>query len=354
LVTPGEEWRRLADALGERATLGKPLGPLTTYGVGGPAALYLEVEGPDDLAAVRRVLAATPGAATAGASSSGASSPAVFVLGRGSNLLVADAGFDGIVLHLGAGFAGLELPAAVPDDVTPEGTPAVVRSGAAVALPVLARRAADGGWSGLSWAVGVPGSVGGAVRMNAGGHGSDMASCLARYSWVDLFSDAGGTDDVRNLDYGYRSSALAVSQVVVAADLSVTPGTVEEEQAAVSAIVKWRREHQPGGSNAGSVFTNPEGDSAGRLIEDAGLKGFRLGTAHVSEKHANFVQADKDGRADDVYALMAHVRDAVAERSGVVLRAEVRLLGFGGGEDDTVDGKSGAAQSTATQSGASQ
>jgi UDP-N-acetylmuramate dehydrogenase len=124
----------------------------------------------------------------------------------------------------------------------------------------------------------------------------------------------------------------------------VTPGSVEEEQAAVSTIVKWRREHQPGGANAGSVFTNPQGDSAGRLIEAAGLKGFRMGTAHVSEKHANFIQADKNGRADDVYALMTHIRDVVAERSEVVLQAEVRLLGFGGGKDGRVDGNGEAAR----------
>jgi UDP-N-acetylmuramate dehydrogenase len=195
---------------------------------------------------------------------------------------------------------------------------------------------ADAGWSGLSWAVGVPGSVGGAVRMNAGGHGSDMASCLVRYSWVDLCSDAGGTDDVNRLAYGYRSSSVTASQLVVAAELAVTPGSVEKEQEAVTSIVRWRREHQPGGSNAGSVFTNPEGDSAGRLIEAAGLKGFRMGTARVSEKHANFIQADKDGRADDVHALMAHVRDVVSEQSGVALRAEVRLLGFDGGKTGVV------------------
>ena len=142
------------------------------------------------------------------------------MLGRGSNLLVADEGFDGMVLHLGAGFAGIELPAPVGEGTQlREGAPSVVRAGAAVALPVLARRVADAGWSGLSWAVGVPGSVGGAVRMNAGGHGSDMASCLVRYSWVDLFGDAGGTDDVGRLDYGYRSSAVAASQVVLAAEL---------------------------------------------------------------------------------------------------------------------------------------
>jgi UDP-N-acetylmuramate dehydrogenase len=329
VVKRSDEWGALAGALGDRATLGKPLGPLTTYGVGGPAALYVEIEGPDDLAQVRRVWQQhAPDMRVP---------TAVFVLGRGSNLLVADEGFDGVVVHLGAGFARVDLPQLA--DATPEaGVPAVVRAGAAVALPVLARRVADAGWRGLSWAVGVPGSVGGAVRMNAGGHGSDMASCLVRYSWVDLFGEAGGTDDVKRLSYGYRSSSVTASQLVTAAELAVTPGSVEEEQAAVTAIVRWRREHQPGGSNAGSVFTNPEGDSAGRLIEAAGLKGFRMGTARVSEKHANFIQADKDGRADDVYALMAHVRDVVSEQTGVELRAEVRLLGFGAGKDGPVDG----------------
>ena len=332
VVRPGDGLRAVAGALGARATQDKPLGPLTTYGVGGTAALYVEIEGPDDLAAVRRAWSQHAAA--------GAPPPPVFVLGRGSNLLVADEGFAGIVLHLGGGFAGIDLPA---PGCTGGAAPVVVRAGAAVALPVLARRVADAGWSGLSWAVGVPGSVGGAVRMNAGGHGSDLASCLVRYDWIDLASDAGGTDGVTRLAYGYRSSSVAATQVVVAAELAVTPGSAEEEQAAVSAIVRWRREHQPGGSNAGSVFTNPEGDSAGRLIEAAGLKGFRLGTAHVSEKHANFIQADKDGRADDVRALMGHVREVVAEHSGVVLQAEVRLLGFGAGKDGPVDGHSGAA-----------
>jgi len=341
MVNPSGDWAQFARALGARAVLDKPIGPLTTYGVGGPAAVYVEIEGPEDLAVVRRVCRDH-------VASSGTSALPVFVLGRGSNLLVADEGFEGMVLHLGPGFADIDLP--VGGGAESASPPAVVGGGAAVALPVLARRVADAGWSGLSWAVGVPGSVGGAVRMNAGGHGSDMASCLVRYSWVDLFGDAGGTDGVDHLGYGYRSSAVAASHVVLAAELSVTPGEVEQERAAVSAIVKWRREHQPGGSNAGSVFTNPEGDSAGRVIEAAGLKGFRLGTAHVSEKHANFIQADKDGRADDVFALMAHVRDVVAEQSGVVLRAEVRLLGFGGGKDGAVDGSGGVAG--ATQGGA--
>ncbi len=335
MVTLGRDLRPLADALGERATLHKPLGPLTTYGVGGTAALYVEVEGPGDLDVVRTQLRRH----AAGSETASRSAPAVFVLGRGSNLLVADEGFDGIVLHLGAGFATVDLPDA--STASAGGARAVVRAGAAVALPVLARRVADAGWSGLSWAVGVPGSVGGAVRMNAGGHGSDMASTLVRYSWVDLLGESGGTDEVEHLAYGYRSSSVSPARLVVAAELAVRPGSVHEEQRAVTDIVRWRRAHQPGGSNAGSVFTNPEGDSAGRLIEAAGLKGFRLGTAHVSEKHANFIQADRDGRAADVAALMRHVRQVVAEQSGVTLRAEVRLLGFDRGEDGAVDDNGG-------------
>ena len=318
MVTAGPAHRALADALGARATVQAPLGPLTTYGVGGPAAVLVEVEGPDDLDVLRAALRDT-------------ALPTVIV-GRGSNLLVADSGFEGVAVHLGDGFAGLTMP---DREAVAAGERAVLAAGASLALPVLARRAADAGWSGLSWAVGVPGSVGGAVRMNAGGHGSDMAACVTRYTWVDLVRDEGGTDDVARLAYGYRHSSLTASQLVLEAHLVVTPGSAEAEREAVASIVKWRREHQPGGSNAGSVFTNPEGDSAGRLIDDAGLKGYRIGSAHVSEKHANFIQADKGGRADDVRALMEHVRAVVAARCGVTLEAEVRLLGFG-------DGKTGA------------
>jgi UDP-N-acetylmuramate dehydrogenase len=172
--------------------------------------------------------------------------------------------------------------------------------------------------------------------MNAGGHGSDVAGCLLRYTWVDLLRDVGGTDEASCLGYGYRSSSVAASQVVLEAEFEVSPGDIEAERAEVSSIVRWRREHQPGGSNAGSVFTNPPGDSAGRLIEEAGLKGFRLGTAHVSEKHANFIQADKGGRADDVRALMDYVRDVVAACRGLTLTPEVRLLGFKEGETGAV------------------
>jgi UDP-N-acetylmuramate dehydrogenase len=316
----------LAAALGPRAARDAPLGPMTTYGVGGPAAVLVEIEGPGDLGPVRAVLA-------------GSGVP-VCIVGRGSNLLVADAGFDGVAVHLGRGFTWAQFPASeqfrppeqFPAPGSRESPTYVVRTGASTPLPVLARQAAEGGWTGLTWAVGVPGSVGGAVRMNAGGHGADMAGCLLRYTWVDLLGDAGGTDDVARLRYGYRSSSVGAAELVVEAELAVTPGDAQVEQTALSSIVRWRRHHQPGGSNAGSVFTNPPGDPAGKLIEAAGLKGYRLGTAHVSEKHANFIQAEKGGRADDVRALMEHVRRQVLAQCGVSLSAEVRLLGFEEGE----------------------
>ena len=218
-----------------------------------------------------------------------------------------------------------------------------VRAGAATPLPVLARQAAEAGWAGLTWAVGVPGSVGGAVRMNAGGHGADMAGCLLRYTWVDLLGDAGGTDDVARLrlrvplahrsgrpSWWWRPSSRS------------RPATPPRNRPRSRPSCAGAAEHQPGGSNAGSVFTNPPGDPAGKLIEAAGLKGFRLGTAHVSEKHANFIQAEKGGRADDVRALMEHVRRQVLAHAACRSRAEVRLLGFEEGETGAMARHEGA------------
>ncbi|HEX2119829.1 MAG TPA: UDP-N-acetylmuramate dehydrogenase [Acidimicrobiales bacterium] len=302
-----------AAVLGDRARRDVPLGPLTTYGVGGPAALLLEDCGPEELGLARRALAAAGGDLP------------VLIIGRGSNLLVADRGFPGLVLTLGEFFTAIH-----PDEAPVAGTHAV-RAGGALSFPVLARQTAAMGLRGLEWAVGVPGSVGGAVRMNAGGHGSDVRAVLTR-AW--LFDLAGRPEDgglevpAADLDLGYRRSAITPVQVVVAAEFALAPGDRAEAEAEISAVVRWRREHQPGGSNAGSVFANPEGDSAGRLIDAAGLRGHRRGSAFVSPKHANFFQADQGGSADDVRALIEEVQAIVAERFGVVLDLENRLVGF--------------------------
>ncbi|HEV3281702.1 MAG TPA: UDP-N-acetylmuramate dehydrogenase [Acidimicrobiales bacterium] len=297
-----DDLARLGRALGDRATAGRPLGAVTTYRVGGPAALTTEPVGEDELVDLARRL-------------EGLDVP-VLVLGRGSNLLVADRGFDGLVVSLGAAF----------ESITVEGPQ--VRAGAAVALPVLARRTVSAGLSGLEWAVGVPGSVGGAIRMNAGGHGSDTAATLLACRWVDLATGAVHDGPAASIGLAYRHSRLAPTDVVVSATYGLEPGPVELGRSAIDEIVRWRRANQPGGSNAGSVFSNPPGDSAGRLIEASGLKGFRLGSAEVSSKHANFFQADPGGSADDVRRLMAHVQEEVAAASGVVLHPEVCLIGF--------------------------
>lgn len=281
----------------------RPLGPLTTYRVGGPAARYVVVESMLDLRAV--VHAATVGVLP------------VLVIGRGSNLLVSDDGFAGLAVQLGAAFTDVEARGAV------------VRAGGGAVLPIVARRTAALGLTGFEWAVGVPGSIGGACRMNAGGHGSDMASCLSSVRVVDLHGDGSVRQiHVHDLALSYRHSVLRDDQVVVQATLALTVDESADALERLDAIVRWRREHQPGGQNAGSVFTNPPGDSAGRLIDTAGCKGLRLGTAEVSSKHANFIQADDNGRAADVHALMAVVQQRVLAAHGVALVAETRLVGF--------------------------
>jgi UDP-N-acetylmuramate dehydrogenase len=316
-VTPGvgaPASATLADAaarLGDLAQRDRPLGPLTTYKVGGPAALFVEAAGPADLAAVRDAVAAT-GVPT-------------LVVGRGSNLLVADAGFAGLAVLLGPAYAAVDIAGSE------------VRAGGAAPLPVVARQTVRAGLTGFEWAVGVPGSIGGAVRMNAGGHGSDMAATLVDATLVGLAGGTGGRDDdagagrvvpAADLALGYRRSAVGPADVVVSATLALAPGDRAAGERTLSEIVAWRRENQPGGQNAGSVFTNPPGDSAGRLIDAAGCKGLRHRSAEVSTKHANFFQADPGGSADDVVALMAEVRRRVREHSGVDLVAETRLIGF--------------------------
>lgn len=295
-----------AAVLGDLARRDVALGPLTTYRLGGPAALLVEAEDEPTLARV------------AGAVS--ASGLPTLVVGRGSNLLVADEGFGGIVVVMGAGLAGVEV----------EGT--VVRAGGAASLPVVARRTAAAGLTGFEWAVGVPGSIGGAVRMNAGGHGSDMAASLRSIRVVDLTAGEDGgvpvTIAASGLALGFRSSAIRSTQVVVEAELALAPGDVTRSEAEIADIVRWRRANQPGGANAGSVFVNPAGDSAGRLVDEAGAKGLRIGTAEVSTKHANFIQCDPGGRAADVHRLMLEVARRVEGSSGVWLRPETRLVGL--------------------------
>jgi UDP-N-acetylmuramate dehydrogenase len=307
--------------LGDRLRRDVSLAPMTTYRVGGAAAMFVDVRSLDDLAAVAEVRART--------------GVPVLVVGRGSNMLVADHGFAGIALSI-AGFADhIDLPDAKIAAHDQVGTPLVVGAGGGVALPVLARRTAAAGIRGFEWAVGVPGSVGGAVRMNAGGHGSDMAAGLIDVRIFDMNAPESGlqTLPVERIGLRFRASDLAPAHIVHDVRLRLQSGDRAEAEHEISAVVKWRREHQPGGQNCGSVFVNPvPGEvTAGGLIDGLGLRGFSIGTASVSEKHANFIQASDGGRAVDVRAVIEHVRGVVALETGYRLRSEVRLVGF----DDT-------------------
>ncbi len=296
---------RLAGRLGVAARRDQPLGARTTYRVGGTAALTVEPADEDALVAVAHAL-------------DGLDVP-VLVVGNGSNLLIADQGFAGLAVFLGSGFSYLAV----------DGTE--VRAGAGLDLPALARRTAAAGLSGLEWAVGVPGTVGGALRMNAGGHGSDTAATLVGYRRIDLRTGTIAECTASDLAAGYRHTSVSATDVVVEATFGLAHGDPAEARATIDEIVRWRRANQPGGSNAGSVFTNPPGDSAGRLIEACGFKGRRVGTAEVSPKHANFIQVDRGGSADDVRRLVERVREEVAAATGTGLVPEVQMVGFDGG-----------------------
>ena len=295
-------------ALGKLAQRHFPVSTLTTYKFGGTAALFCRV---NDLATLLKVVRVAKD-----------SSLNLVVLGRGSNSLFADTEFAGIVAQLGDFAQHLDLPK--------HSEKSVVIVGSAVALPVMARRTAGAGLCGFEWAVGVPGTIGGAIKMNAGGHGSDIDESLVS---VRMFSSSSGqVREMEKSDLGlrFRGSSIADDDIVIDATFQLTWGDSERALSMIDDIVKWRRENQPGGQNAGSVFVNPvPGEvAAGELIDQSGLRGFRIGTAEVSTKHANFIQADPDGCANDVVAVMEHVKKVVKDKHGFDLRSEVRLIGF--------------------------
>ena len=322
---------RLTAALGRPVERDVSFASLTTYGLGGPAGVLVRARDEQDLAAIAGALpAGTP----------------FLCVGRGSNLLVADEGFAGVAVLLDASLAELQL---APDPVDPSA--GTITAGGGVRLPVLARQAAAGGWGGVEFFAGIPGSVGGAVRMNAGGHGKETVEVLRRAWVVDV---GGGRSEipggrgvsprqarreplaterpVGSLDLSYRHSNLGPGHVVLRAEFTVSARPAEQCKAEIDEVVRWRRANQPGGNNAGSVFTNPPGDSAGRLIDACGLKGFRVGTAWVSDRHANFFQAEPDGRgrAADVVALVLEVQRTVEAATGILLVPELRRVAFAG------------------------
>ena len=306
----------IVEQLGPIARADVPLGPMTTYRVGGNAAVLAAPQSVDDLRQISAVAAAHDAP--------------TLVVGKGSNMLVADDGFDGIAIVLGA----------LPERLEIRGTDVIVSGGSV--LPVVARKLSAAGLTGFEWAVGVPGSIGGAVRMNAGGHGSDMARCTTRVHLFDLRIGHDGWVPAHRLGLRFRASDIADHQLVLAAELALAHGDPSESERELAEIVRWRRDNQPGGQNCGSVFVNPiPGElAAAQVIDSIGLRGLRVGGAFVSDKHANFIQAGDGATARDVREVIEEVRRRVYAETGRLLRSEVRLVGF---QDVPADDHAGVA-----------
>jgi len=286
--------------IGDRIRVDASLAPFTTFRVGGPADVLVEPESVDDLVALADVV--------------GGRVP-IAIVGRGSNLLVADGGFRGIAVRLGRAFRDHERL----DDG--------LRFGGAVSLPAAARLTARHGLAGFEFAAEIPATFGGAVRMNAGAHGRSMSDVLVHADVVDLASGTTRRIPVSALGYAYRRSDLGPHELVTSGRIRLEPGDPDEVASRIAEHIRWRREHQPPGRSAGSVFMNPPGDSAGRLIDAVGAKGWSVGGAEVSAVHANFVVVSKEATATDVWTLIRRVYAAVADRFGIDLECEVRFLG---------------------------
>lgn len=279
----------------------------TTSRVGGRTSLFVEPASMDDLEILGEVIAV-----------SGDSLP-VLALGRGSNVVVSDRGFPGVTIKLGSHFSWIE---SLEDD-----RPGLA-AGGATPLPMLANWAARRGLAGMEFLIAIPGSVGGAVRMNAGAHGREIGDCLVSARVLDLATRELGERKAEELELSYRRSNLGAEHIVVDARFEVAPEDGATVRARMEQYRKHRAETQPGAvQNAGSVFKNPPGDSAGRLVEAAGLKGFRVGGARVSELHANFFIASDDASAQDVYELVSEVRERVRGAFEVELEPEIRFVG---------------------------
>lgn len=279
-----------------------PIAPLTSYKLGGPAAVLLEAAGEEDLIALSEAVRET--------------GIPVLMVGRGSNMLVSDRGFPGVALRLGAGFRRMSV----------EGTR--IDAGAAVPLPSLATFAMHESLTGLEFAVAIPASVGGAVRMNAGAHGHEVSEVLSS-ARVFLLDEA-RFETIRTEDAGfaYRTSAFPPDSIVTDASFTLRPGDPASIAAGMNEAKEWRRTTQPLNlPNGGSVFKNPPGDHAARLIEQTCGKGMRAGGARISEVHANFIVAEGAARADDVYTLLRRIQRKVREDTGIELEPELKLIG---------------------------
>ncbi|NCF65327.1 MAG: UDP-N-acetylmuramate dehydrogenase [Chloroflexi bacterium] len=297
------------EVFGETLRVNEPLSRYTSARVGGPAELFLSINSAQELhqAVELAYNHKIP----------------YFILGGGSNILVADSGITGLVI----------LNRARTVNFRHNGLNVICTGESGMNLSSLARKCIAKGLSGLEWAIGVPGTIGGAVVGNAGAHGGDISSILlAATVWEPSHGIRVYTNE--EMQYGYRDSILKRDQhkartrrVVLSAELQLAPDSVEVLTARADAFTTRRKQTQPAGASMGSMFKNPENYYAGYLIETAGLKGFQVGNAHISEKHANFFVSDGDTNAEDIRSLIAEAWNSVREQFGVEMELEVELVG---------------------------
>lgn len=294
---------------GDRAGFDAPLAPFTSWKIGGPADALLVVESEDELAAIMRFCLRRK--------------MPWFALGSGSNLLIGDGGMRGLVLRLAGAFAEIE--------VETNGDQVLVRAGASADMALMTAKAASHGAVGIGSLAGIPGRVGGSLRMNAG---TDREiGEFVRHVWVQ--SPSKPEPHAVSVQYYYRHTTLARDAIVSRVTLGFERGDPKAVREQMQERLKRRKATQPiAQPNAGSCFRNPEGDKAARLIEAAGAKGWREGGAEVSPLHANFINNVDGATARDVSALLARVRRAVLERFGVELQLEVHLVGVFTAEEE--------------------
>lgn len=285
----------------ERVKLDQPMDRYTTFRIGGPADVMFFPETPQEIL-VAQALATESGVP-------------VTVIGCGSNLLVSDAGIRGLVIALGKPFSRIEV------------RENAIFAQAGARLSAVANAALAHGLTGLEFASGIPGSVGGGAYMNAGAYGGQLSDVLTE---VELLRDGMAVRvPASEMDFGYRhSAAMESGALITGATFALQPGDAEEIRARMDDLNGRRRDKQPlEYPSAGSTFKRPEGYFAGALIEQAGLKGCRIGGAMVSEKHAGFIVNAGNATAQDVFELIMRVQHTVLDRSGVWLEPEVRLIG---------------------------
>ncbi len=287
---------------GSRLRFGEPLAKHTHFGIGGEATAYIEISTVSELAALARFHKQW-GVPTA-------------IIGRGSNLLVSDTGFKGISVRLVGELAKLEADGEV------------VSVGAGLSLPALSKTMSRSGLSGVEFALGIPGSVGGALIMNAGAWGSSFGDVVTD---VTVMTDSGELVNLTHAEAGfeYRHSGLEPYFCVTGATLALEPGDVDAITERMQTFYKQKVATQPfAEENAGCMFKNPPGDSAGRLIDISGLKGYRIGGAEVSTVHGNFILNLDNATAEDVLKLVAYIQQQVRDKTGISLQTEVKRLGF--------------------------